>query len=163
MSTVRIEPLTAERFEEFYRLVCALAEYERLSPPDDAARQRLYRDGFEHTPPRYEALLAMVDSTACGYCMFFETYSSFRAAPTLFLEDIFVLPQWRFRGIGHAMMRHLARIAVERGCQRMEWLVLDWNEPAHRFYRTIGAERLVQWQLYRLSDDNLARLADESA
>jgi len=153
MSASVIVPLTRERFDELVALITALADYEKLSPPDAAARQRLYTDAFERTPPRFESLLALCDGVPRGYCMFFETYSSFLAKPTLFLEDIFVMPEWRGRGIGRALFRTLCRIARERGCGRMEWMVLDWNEPAHRFYHSFGAERLTQWQLYRLTEN----------
>ncbi|MCX7929299.1 MAG: GNAT family N-acetyltransferase [Chlorobi bacterium] len=162
MNAVRIAPLTPERFDDFFQLICALAEYERLVPPDHDAHQRLFRDCFEHSPPRYSALLAYLGDALCGYCIFFETYSSFRAASTLFLEDIFVLPQWRGQGVGRALMQYLACVAMERGCGRMEWLVLDWNEAAHSFYRALGARCLSQWQLYRLDDVEFARLANEA-
>lgn len=161
MSSLRIEPLRPERFADFVQLICALAHYEHLPPPDAAAQQRLYADAFHRTPPRYTALLAIDDGAVCGYCMFFETYSSFLAKPTLFIEDIFVLPQWRGRGIGRALLAHVALEARKRSCGRMEWLVLDWNEPAKRFYERVGAQCLQQWQLYRMTEETFARLADE--
>ncbi len=160
MSAIEIIPLRPERFDEMFALICALAEYEKLTPPDTAARERLYADAFERTPPRFESLLAIADGTTCGYCIYFETYSSFLAKPTLYVEDVFVLPQWRGHGIGAALFGRLAALAKQRGCGRMEWMVLDWNEPAHRFYRALGAERLVEWQLYRLTDDRLSHLAN---
>lgn len=160
MSSVHIVPLQIEHFEEFFNLICALAAYEHLDPPDRAARDRLYDDAFVRVPPRYQAMLAIADGSACGYCIYYETYSSFLAKPTLYVEDIFVLPQWRTRGIGRKMMATLAQIARQRGCGRMEWIVLDWNESAHRFYRALGAVQLPQWQLYRLDETTINRLAD---
>ncbi|RMF33572.1 MAG: GNAT family N-acetyltransferase [Chlorobiota bacterium] len=160
MNRCSIEPLRPELFESFVELIVALAEYEQLDPPDVAARERLYRDAFERTPPRYRALLALVGSCVCGYCIYLETYSSFLARPTLFVEDIFVHPTWRGQGIGKALMQELARRALEQGCGRMEWIVLDWNEPAHRFYASLGADRLPQWQLYRMTEETIAHLAN---
>lgn len=160
MSSVHIVPLQRERFEDFFDLICALADYEQLEPPDHAARNRLYYDAFVRVPPRYQAMLAIADDRACGYCIYFETYSSFFAKPTLYLEDIFILPEWRARGIGRKMMTTLAQIARQRGCGRMEWIVLDWNEPAHHFYRALGAVQLPRWRLYRLDETTIGRLAD---
>ncbi|MCS6999860.1 MAG: GNAT family N-acetyltransferase [Bacteroidota bacterium] len=157
---IHIEPLSTDRFDEFFRLICALAEYEQLDPPDDQARQRLYDDALERQPPRYRALLALDGHVVCGYCIYLETYSSFLARPTLYVEDIFILPAWRGKGIGRMLMRTLAQIAMQQGCGRMEWIVLDWNEPAHRFYQAIGARQLDQWKLYRLEGKTLARLAN---
>jgi len=160
MNRCSIEPLRPDLFDAFVDLIVALAEYEKLPPPDAAARARLYSDAFEQNPPRYQALLARKGNEMCGYCLYFETYSSFFAKPTLYVEDILVLPSWRGHGIGTALMKTLARIAFERGCGRMEWVVLDWNEPAHHFYATLGAERLPQWQLYRMSEETIAHLAN---
>ncbi|MFN2431542.1 MAG: N-acetyltransferase family protein [Gemmatimonadota bacterium] len=140
------------------RLVDALAEYERLAPPDAAARARLLRDAF-HDPPRIEVHLAELDGTAVGYALSFETYSSFLALPTLFLEDLFVLPEHRGRGIGRALFLLLAEDARRRGCGRMEWSVLTWNEPALGFYDRLGARRMEEWVTYRLTAAELERLA----
>lgn len=161
MSTVFITPVHKEDFDDFFTLICALATYEKLSPPDACARKRLYDDCFERTPPRFEALIAREQQShsACAYCIYFETYSSFLAKPTLFIEDIFVHSHYRKQGIGRALLQHVAQIALERGCGRMEWMVLDWNEPAHHFYERCGAERLLQWQLYRLSEHRIVELA----
>ncbi len=160
MNHCSIEPLRPDHFDAFVELIAALAEYEKLPPPDAAARARLYRDAFEQNPPRYQALLARIGNETCGYCMFFETYSSFLAKPTLYIEDIFVLPSRRGHGIGTALMKTLACIAFERGCGRMEWVVLDWNQSAHHFYAALGAERLPQWELYRMSEETLVHLAN---
>jgi GNAT superfamily N-acetyltransferase len=144
--------------ETLLDLVAALAEYERLAPPDGAARERLLADAFGPRP-RFEAYLAELDGAAVGYAIVFETYSSFLARPTLYLEDLFVRPETRRRGAGGALLRHLARLAVERGCGRMEWLVLDWNELAQGVYRGLGARELAEWRFIRLDGEALHQAA----
>ena len=100
-------------------------------------------------------MIARVEREAVGFAFWFHNYSTFLAKPGLYLEDLFVLPDWRGRGIGAALLRHLARIALERDCGRMEWSVLDWNEPAIGFYRSIGAKPMDEWTVYRLTGDDL--------
>ncbi len=141
-------------------LINALAEYERLDPPDAEAHARLIEHGFG-PEPRFESYLAEIDGEAVGYAIAFETYSTFLARPTLYLEDIFVRPDARRRGAGMALLRALAAEAVRRGCGRMEWSVLDWNELAQGVYRKIGARMLDEWRLCRLTGDALARLATD--
>lgn len=133
------------------RLIVALAEFEKLTPPDAAAQARLIEDGFGRQP-RYEAWLAFwgEGNEPVGYALVFETYSSFEAAPTLYLEDVFVLPEYRGRGIGSALLRNCVQIAHDRGCARMEWTCLDWNQRAQQTYERLGARRLSEWVLYRL-------------
>ncbi len=143
--------------EDFLALIDALADYEKLARPDAAARQRLIQDGFG-PHPRYEAFLAIIDGQPAGYAIIYETYSSFLALPTLYLEDIFVLPDFRSRRAGLALFLHSARLARERGCGRMDWTVLHWNELAQDFYRRLGAEHLAEWQLYRLSRSQIEKL-----
>ena len=146
------------------RLIDALADYEQLDRPDASARERLVRDGVENDPPRFHAFLAHdgEGGRAVGYAIVFETYSSFLARPTLYIEDIFVLPDARCRGVGSALFQRLAQEAVARGCGRMEWVVLDWNELAQTFYQRRGAQHLAEWHYYRLGRDDLERLADEA-
>jgi len=137
-------------------LIIQLAQFEKLVPPDEAAQARLVYDGFEKNPPRYEAWLAENgDGVAVGYALLFETYSTFLCRPTLYVEDIFVLPHSRGIGIGKELMHHCIRLARERGCGRMEWTCLDWNADAQQFYERIGACRLDEWYLYRLTADRL--------
>lgn len=138
-------------------LIDALADYEVLARPDEAARSRLLRDGFGPAP-RYEAFLAFVDGRPVGYAIIYETYSSFLALPTLYLEDIFVLPEFRNRKAGLALFLHCARLARERDCGRMDWTVLHWNELAIQFYHRLGAQHLEEWQLYRLSRTQIEAL-----
>lgn len=141
------------------RLVDALARYEKLAPPDDHARVRLI-DDLSGERPRFEAYLAELDGAAAGYAFVFETYSSFLALPTLYLEDLFVLPEFRGRRIGYALFTAMVREAFHRGCGRMEWTVLDWNRPALDFYVKTGATKMNEWQLYRLVRDDMKAIVN---
>lgn len=138
-------------------LIIALAEFERLPPPDADAQARLVEDGFGEQP-RYEAYLAWADDAPApvGYAFVFETYSTFLAKPTLYLEDLFVLPGWRRRGIGGELLSHCTRLAQERGCGRMEWTCLRWNTNAQEVYSKRGAQAMDEWMLYRLTGAALA-------
>jgi GNAT superfamily N-acetyltransferase len=131
-------------------LVLGLAEYEKLAPPDEAAQQRLIHDMFL-TPPRIQAFLAEIGQTPVGYAFVFETYSSFLALPTLYLEDLFVLPAYRSQKAGYALFTHVVAEAHRRGCGRMEWSVLTWNRLAIDFYERLGAQHLADWAMYRLT------------
>jgi GNAT superfamily N-acetyltransferase len=154
-------------------LIDALAAYEQLSPPDAAAKQRLIADGFESSPPRFEAYLAFEshppesptqgEDEPIGYAIALETYSTFLAMPTLYIEDIFVLPRARGRGVGSALFRYLAGEAVRRGCGRMEWTCLDWNVLAIGFYERHGGEHLYDWRYYRLTGERLQSYAGHSS
>jgi GNAT superfamily N-acetyltransferase len=130
-------------------LIEALADYEKLTPPDEEARQRLVRDIFGDRP-RLDAFLAIADGAPVGYALVLETYSSFLALPTLYLEDIFVLPEFRGKHIGSALFKAMVSEAERRGCGRMEWVVLDWNRPAIGFYGRYGARHLSEWMTMRL-------------
>ncbi len=138
-------------------LIEKLAEYERLVPPDEGARARLVRDMFS-TPPRIEPYLALQGGVPVGYALVFETYSSFLALSTLYLEDIFILPEHRRGGIGMKFFRTLVAEARRRGCGRMEWTVLDWNRPAINFYEKIGAREMREWKTYRLVREDMERI-----
>lgn len=137
-------------------LVRGLAAYEHLAGPDDAAATRLIEHGFGSQPPMFEALLAIDESVtdqpggAIGYSLCFPTYSTFLGKPTWYLEDLFVLPAHRGRGVGKALLERCITMAKERGCGRMEWAVLDWNTSAQAFYESLGARRLSEWHSYRL-------------
>jgi len=158
---IRIRPAAAADAEVFLRLVDALADYEKLDRPTAEARGRLVRDGFGPSP-RFQAFLAELDGRAVGYAITFETYSSFLALPTLYLEDLFVLPDARRFGVGGAIFRLLAGEAVRRGCGRMEWSVLDWNQLAIGFYEKLGARRMGEWYTYRLTADQLKQIAADA-
>jgi GNAT superfamily N-acetyltransferase len=154
----RVRPLTPADVPTLLALIAALADYEHLPPPDAAARERLARDAGAD-PPRFRALLAELDGRVVGYAICFETYSTFLAQPTLYLEDLFVLPDARGQGAGSALFRACAREAVQRGCGRFEWQVLAWNRLALDFYARFAAEPLDDWRPFRLTGDALRRAA----
>jgi GNAT superfamily N-acetyltransferase len=130
-------------------LIDALADYEHLQRPDQEARKRLVRDGFGEKK-RFDTLLAEVNDKAVGYAIILETYSSFLALPTLYLEDIFVLEEFRSRRLGYLLFRACVEEAYRRGCGRMEWMVLNWNQLAIGFYERLGAQRLQDWLPFRM-------------
>ena len=146
-----IEPLVEHRFDDFVQLIQALADYEHLPRPDAAAIARLRGDAFgPHR--RFEAALAIDDAgTAVGYAIWFETYSSFLAKPTLFLEDLFVVERARRSGAGGLLLAHVHALGEARGCGRMEWQVLDWNASAREFYEARGGQWMKEWLLYRIT------------
>lgn len=154
-----IRRATDEDFDTLLALIDALADYEKLEPPDAEARQRLRRDGFG-AEPRFRAYLAELDGEAVAYAITYFTYSSFLARPTLFLEDIFVLPDARGKRVGSTIFRYLAARAVEEGCGRMEWIVLDWNRPAIEFYERMGGRQLTEWQTFRMTREQMVALSD---
>ena len=139
------------------RLIEALASYEKLDPPSEEARARLLADGWGDRP-RFEAWLVETDSGPAGYAIAFETYSTFLARPTLYLEDIFILPHLRGQGAGYALFRALAEDALERGCGRIEWACLDWNELGLRFYERMGARPLSEWIYFRLTREEMEQV-----
>ena len=139
-------------------LIKQLADYERLSDKVIATEQRL-RDTLFGERPAAEVLLASGDGEIAGFAVFFTNYSTFLAKPGLYLEDLFVKPHARGKGIGKALLARLAKIAIERECGRVEWSVLNWNEPSIRFYEALGAVALSDWTTYRLTGESLAKLA----
>jgi GNAT superfamily N-acetyltransferase len=141
-------------------LIRALAEYERLSHEvvldEDELRAHLFGER------RYaEVVLAEHDGEVVGFALFFHNFSTFLAKPGIYLEDLFVKPEHRGGGHGRALLAHLAKLAVERGCGRLEWAVLDWNEPSIAFYRSLGATAMDDWTTYRLTGEALSALARE--
>jgi len=159
--TIRIEPATERDVPLILRLIGGLAEYERLAHQVVATEAAL-RDTLFGPTPAAEVVIAHVDGQPAGFALWFHNYSTFLARPGLYLEDLFVLPEWRGHGVGRRLLSHLAGVAVERGCGRMEWAVLDWNEPAIGFYRKLGATVLEDWRICRLTGDTLAALARTS-
>jgi GNAT superfamily N-acetyltransferase len=140
------------------RLIRALAEYERLQ--DQVTLDRAELGGFLFgRRPYAEVLIAEDDGGACGFALFFHNFSTFVGRPGIYLEDLFVLPDRRSHGIGRALLKRLAEIAVERNCGRLEWVVLDWNTDAIGFYERLGARPNSEWTTYRLAGEALARLA----
>lgn len=145
-----ITPLTDERFDDLARLIHALADYEHLDRPDAAAIDRLRADAFG-SRPRFEAALAVDDEgRPVGYAIWFETYSSFLAKPTIYLEDLFVLEEARRSGAGGMLFDHVRALGEQRGCGRMDWQVLDWNAVARDFYQRREAQWMKEWLLYRI-------------
>jgi|SRR5579872_2256041 len=142
----------------FLKLLVALANYEHLTPPTPAARRRIVNDIFSK---KLASLFVAEDRKfrQVGYALYFFTYSSFLARPTLYLEDIFVAEEHRKRGIGKALFLACVREARRRGCGRMEWAVLTWNQSAINFYEKLGARRLDEWHYYRLTSDALEVLS----
>ena len=155
---LRIESATERDVPFILSLIKALAEYEQLAhevvATEDSVRESLF-GRFRGAA----VVIARVSDEAVGFAVWFHNYSTFLSRSGLYLEDLFVRPAWRGRGIGRALLRHLARIAVARGCGRMEWSVLDWNEPAIRFYTSLGAKPLDEWTVFRLTGDALEELA----
>ena len=157
-----IRPATPDDTHTICELIRALAEYERLSHQVvlDEARLREHLFGAR---PFGEVLLAEDAGHIVGFALFFHNYSTFLGRPGIYLEDVFVRPEYRGNGHGKALLRKLARIAVERGCGRMEWAVLDWNEPSNEFYRSLGAEPMDEWTTFRLTGNALELLARDNS
>ena len=162
MTNVRIVSARQEDVPTILELIRGLGEYERLSHEIVATEDGLRKWLFGERPAA-EVVLANVDATAVGFALFFHNFSTFLGRPGLYLEDLFVKPEWRGRGVGQRLLIHLAALAVERGCGRMEWTVLDWNEPALRFYERMGARVMKEWKLCRLTGDSLARVAADKS
>ena len=139
-------------------LIKELADYERLAQ-HVVATDRDVRESLFGPSPAAEAVIARVGETPAGFALWFHSYSTFLAKRGLYLEDIFVRPEWRGKGIGRALLTCVARVAVERGCGRMEWSVLDWNEPAIGFYKKLGATPLDEWTVFRLTGEALEGVA----
>jgi hypothetical protein len=162
MKGIRIRRAEAGDLDAVLGLIRELADFEKLPGPDDAAAARFKAD-FAATPPRYELQVAEEGAVPSGkivaYALYFPTYSTFLARPSLYLEDLYVQPQARGRGVGEALLRRLAAEAHARGCGRFEWTVLDWNVRAQSFYRSMGARILTEWQLCRIDGQSLAALA----
>ena len=156
--TLRVRQAAAPDGPALLELVTALAEYEKLPPPDAQACERLLRDGFGRSP-RFELLFGELDGRPVAYALYFFTYSSFLARPTLYLEDLFVLPEARRHGVGGAMLRALAERALAAECGRMEWAALTWNRLAIDFYERLGAKALEEWRTFRLDGPGIAAMA----
>jgi GNAT superfamily N-acetyltransferase len=156
ISTRPVSPADVPQILRFVRL---LAEYEH-EPEAVLATEEHIRAALFGAPPVAEALIAAVDGVDAGFALFFVNFSTWTGLPGLYLEDLFVLPEYRKRGLGRALLVHLAGIARERGYGRFEWAVLDWNEPAISFYRSLGARAMSEWTTFRLEGEGIGRLAD---
>jgi GNAT superfamily N-acetyltransferase len=140
-------------------LIRELAKYEKLLDKVEATAQQLQESIFCHKAA--EALIGEYKGEAVAYAIFFQNFSSFTARPGIFVEDIYVQPHLRRKGFGKALFAFIAKLAVERGCARMEWACLDWNAPSISFYKKMGAEVLTDWTIYRLSGKNLEEASKE--
>src|SRR4051812_42834912 len=149
---LRIVPATAKDTAIILRLIRGLAEYEKMSDrvvaTEDALREQLFG-----ARPAAEVVLAFVGEQPAGFAVYFSNFSTFAARPGIYLEDLFIEPKWRGRGFGRQLLAHVAKLGVERGCDRMNWSVLPWNQPAIDFYFRLGAERVTEWEGFRIAGD----------
>jgi len=156
-----IRPASPDDLPLIAALIRELADYEKLAHEVrfDEAQLGEYLFGAR---PMAEVLIAEADGEACGFALFFHNFSTFEGRPGIYLEDLFVRPVARGRGLGKALLAALARLAVERGCARLEWWVLDWNAPSIAFYKALGARAMDEWTTMRVDGAALAELADKS-
>jgi GNAT superfamily N-acetyltransferase len=153
-----IRPATPDDTPIICKLIRALAEYERLEK-EAVFNEQEVREHLFGAKPYAEVLLAEEAGAVVGFALFFHNFSTFLGKPGIYLEDLFVLPEKRGKGHGKALLHALARLANERGCGRLEWAVLNWNEPAIRFYQSLGAVPMKEWTVYRLTGESLERFA----
>lgn len=156
MPSIHVRPAEPDDVALIHALICELADYEKLRHTVAATEADL-RAALFGPRPCCEALVGGVDEVDLGFALYFQNYSTFVGRPGLYLEDLYVRPAARGLGLGKALLQRLAAIAVERGCGRVEWTALDWNEPAIKFYESLGARQMREWQLFRLSGDELTR------
>jgi GNAT superfamily N-acetyltransferase len=154
-----IERVSRENFDVFVDLIRQLARYEKLDEPDNEAAERLRRDGLSDDA-KFQAHLGIYKGTPVGYVIFFMTYSSFLALPTLYIEDLFVLEKYRRMGFGQQLFNFCVKQAKEHNCGRMEWTVLTWNKPAIAFYEKSKAKRL-DWHLYRMNREDILGFGEQ--
>jgi GNAT superfamily N-acetyltransferase len=154
-----IRPAARGDEHALFALIQALAEYEKLSHAVTGSAEQLARDLFEPSP-RVEAMLVEADGRVIAFALYFHNYSTFLTKLGLYLEDIFVLPEYRGRGVGKALLSRVAKVACERGCGRLEWSVLDWNVSALGFYESLGASVLQEWRICRIVGDQMKALAE---
>jgi GNAT superfamily N-acetyltransferase len=156
--TITIRPATASDVPTILGFIRGLAKYERLEDACVATEESLAATLFG-ARAYAEVVFACIDGTPVGFALFFHNYSTFLAQPGIYLEDLFVNPEVRGRGIGKLLLQWLAKTAVERDCGRLEWSVLDWNEPSILFYKSLGAVPMSEWQIFRLTGPALGALA----
>ena len=156
-----IRPARRDDAPTIANLIRELAVYEKLEDQAKATADELARHLFGGRPSA-EVLIAEVEGAPVGFALFFPTFSTFRGQPGLYLEDLFVRPEYRGRGIGKKLMASVAKVAVDRGCGRLEWSVLDWNTPSIEFYRSQGAVPMDEWTVFRLADQALENLAEKN-
>ena len=156
----RIDPATEADVPLVLRMIRSLGEYEKLSH-EVVATESTLREALFGGRPYAEVVIGYAGDEPAGFALFFHNFSTFLSAPGLYLEDLFVEPKWRGQGLGRLLLTHLAKIAVDRGCRRMEWSVLNWNDPAIGFYKRLGAAPQDEWSVFRLAGDTLTALGAE--
>ena len=159
---VVLRPATAADVPDILRCIRGLAEYERLAHECSATEAQLHATLFGPAPAA-EVVLATIGGEVAGFALWFRSYSTFLARPGIYLEDLFVFPPWRGRGVGRRLLAFLAQVAVARSYGRLEWAVLDWNEDAIRFYESLGAVPMSDWTTYRVTGEALDRLGGARA
>ncbi len=155
---VRVRDAAPADVQRIYSFIVELATYER-APEQVTGTPELLEQGLFGSRPSVEALVAEIDRQLVGFALFHGTFSSWECRPGIWLEDLYVAPEHRRAGVGGALLAALAQLTVRRGCSRLEWNALDWNDPALRFYERLGALRLSEWELHRLDGETLARVA----
>jgi GNAT superfamily N-acetyltransferase len=156
--SISLRSATAADVPQILAYIEGLAEYEKLTHACVATEDTL-RETLFGARPYAEVIMADYNRQPAGFALFFHNYSTFRAKPGIYLEDLFVLPERRGHGVGKALLIALAKLAVERNCARLEWSVLDWNSPAIEFYKSLGAEPQDEWTIFRVTGEALTRLA----
>lgn len=159
MPDFQIRPANEADTPVILSLIHGLAEYEKARPQDLQVNEAMLRNSLFGPRPYAEVLLACIDDRAIGFAVFLHNFSTWTGRPGIYLEDLFVQPDRRGQGIGKALLRELARIARQRGCARIDWAVLDWNQPAIDFYKSLGAAPLDEWTTFRLTGEALDQLA----
>jgi len=157
---VLVRPANEQDLDIILQFIRELAEYERLLTEVVTNKALMHQSLFGEQSVA-EAVIAEYNGEPVGFALFFHTFSTFLGQPGLYLEDLFVRPSMRGKGIGKGLLRYIAGIAIERNCGRLEWSVLDWNEPAIRFYEGIGADPMDDWTVYRLAGNALSQLGQE--
>lgn len=158
---LRIRPANAKDIPLIVQLIRELAEYERSPEQAVATHKDIRRDGFSSNP-KFRVIIAEWGNKPAGFALFFYNYSTWLGRAGLYLEDVFVRPAFRGKGIGKALLAHLARTAVNEGCGRFEWQVLNWNTPAIEFYKSLGGRVMNEWSTMRISGEQLRKLASQS-
>jgi GNAT superfamily N-acetyltransferase len=156
--SLRIVSATEKDAPTVLRLIRGLAEYEKLAGRVVATEESL-REQLFGARPAAEVSLAFVGEQAVGFAVYYPTFSTFASRPGMYLEDLFVEPHWRGQGFGRQLLAHVATMAIERGCDRMSWAVLPWNQPAIDFYRRLGAEKVTEWETYKIAGEAFEHLA----
>lgn len=159
MGEIKVRAASEEDAPQILAFIRELADYERLSR-EVVATEEVLRESLFGERRYAEVVICEHENVPAGFALFFHNFSTFLGRPGIYLEDLYVRPEFRGRGAGRALLAHLARLAKERGCGRLEWWVLDWNEPAIAFYRSLGAEAMEDWTVYRVTGEALERLAE---